>query len=76
MDIETPYQKTEREAVERRECRKCQFCAWEKDYGPYCQHHTATTKVSPMGASFETMERLGLCGGADKKLWRLRNART
>lgn len=72
---ETATQRWERLAIENRECRKCQYCAWEPDADLYCAHPEAFKHVSNYGASFGAMERAGLCHSPDKKLWKLRNGR-
>lgn len=74
MQPETPQQRWDREAIEKRDCRKCEHCGWEPDSDLYCGHPVAFEKVSPFGATHNAMSRMGLCVVGTKQLWELRNA--
>ncbi len=69
MTEETPTERWQREAVERKDCRTCEHCAWEPDSDLYCGHPEAFKQVSSFGASFGAMERQNLCKSPDKALW-------
>lgn len=69
LPTETPTERWIREAVERKDCQQCNHCGWEPDSDLYCGHPEAFSNVSVYGASFNAMDKLGLCTGEEKQLW-------